>query len=59
MATILPFTPRPRSVQDRPQDGAATIVIFPGVRYEAAPGAETPVRRDRPKRATGRRKKAN
>jgi len=35
MATILPFVIRPRPLARKPAPGeGATIVIFPGVRYE-------------------------
>jgi len=35
MATIVPFVIRPRAFSPAPAPGcAATIIIFPGVRYE-------------------------
>lgn len=45
MATILPFVIRPRALSPAPAPGcAATIIIFPGVRYEHAQdtGTKTP-----------------
>lgn len=37
MATIVPFVIRPRAAMPAPE-GSATIIIFPGVRYEHPTG---------------------
>ncbi|MDN2568459.1 hypothetical protein N1F89_19715 [Aquibium sp. A9E412] len=44
MATILSFTPRrrPRPAASRPSGKPATVVIFPGVRYERGKQADRP-----------------
>lgn len=48
MATILTFVPRAARTSPRKQRGDASIIIFPGVRYERVPktsliGSRVPV----------------
>lgn len=40
MATIVPFVIRPRAAMPAPE-GSATIIIFPGVRYEYRQDGDT------------------
>lgn len=58
MATILPFAIRPRATASaRPDNGRATVVIFPGVRRE--PGkAGNSVETARPAGPPRKRKKS-
>ena len=55
MATILPFVIPRRSGHAPAREGAATIIIFPGVRYERRPETgrdkTAPARRPRGKQA--------
>jgi hypothetical protein len=58
MATILSFVPRKRPVSRPAEAGSASIIIFPGVRYEDAGGlnhARLPLSRPaaQPKRLEG------
>lgn len=54
MATILPFVIRARPLARNPApDGAATIIIFPGVRYEHRDETD---RHDPPRAAGGERR---
>ena len=58
MATILPFVIRPNgSPPARRPAGDATIVIFPGVRYE--PRADEPDERRKAAGAASRKRKKN
>ena len=54
MATILPFVVRPRAFRQNPvPDCGATVIIFPGVRYEHRQGAGAV---DPPRAASGGRR---
>lgn len=59
MADIIPFMPSPRSGEPLRAREAATIVIFPGVRYERIDQAEDggpPQSGERTRRGTRRQK---
>lgn len=52
MATILPFIIPRRGHAPKPApSGPATVIIFPGVRYERWQDKDAPARRPRRKRA--------